>query len=229
LLKAIFDRNSWFMVAVRECFATYAYALLFYAAIAGTVVDVGYVAITRGIIAAVVCFMFGGAYANPVLSFVALCSRKLRFVSFAAQVVAQFVAVILAAATADYGLGLDMSHAVPTCGAHSHIAGFMAEFIGTLIIGILVACVCEESFWRMRSVFVGVTYIPIAIALGPISGAYVDPFLALGASIFSHFSHDAWVYYAGPAVGAAGAIIIATLAHLTDIHDADWIIVPKPK
>jgi glycerol uptake facilitator-like aquaporin len=227
MFRSLLDRRSWLMQAVRECLATYACAFVFFASVAAMVVDVGYLAIGRGFINGLTCFLFGGAFANPMLSLAAVCSRKIRVSTFFAQIVAQFIGVVLAATTAQYGLGLDLAHATPA--ATSTTAGFVAEFIGTFLMSLCVAAACEETHWRLRALFVGLAYIPVVIAIGPISGGFIDPFLALGAAMFSYFTTSAWLYYAAPIVGSFVAAIVVAVAHLRDIHDGDVTITPLPK
>ena len=225
--SALFDRDSALMIGVREFVATYVYVFVVFASSAALVADFFPLAVARGLIAGVACFVFGGAYANPIFSLAGVCSRKIRVGTFFVHLIAQFVAMILAATTVQYGLDLDLGHAVPHGGSDSSC--FVAEFIGTFVLCVLVAATCEEDHWRMRALFVGLTYAPVVIAVWPVSGACFDPFLAIGASLFSHFHHDAWIYCAAPIAAALLASLVVAVAHLRDIHQNGAVLTPVRK
>ena len=212
-LQCLSAPDSWFMVLIRECIATYIYALVVYASLSTAVVDIGFVALARGITIATMCLMLNGATCNPVIAFVSLCVQRKGISSFISQISGQYIADVLAATTIAYGIDLNIGNAVPTSGTGGVGAGFVAEMVGTLALCLPVAIAkyndTTEYGYTFWCLLVGAIHAALMIALGPVSGGFFDPFLTLGASLLSHFNDDSWIHYAGPVVGASVAVVLA--------------------
>lgn len=209
------------MSSFREGVASYLYLTLSIAfAASGVYTNRADIAIAEAFAYASICFIFR-ALANPVLSFALLLSNPsfMQCKYFFCQIICQFVGALVASVTVHYGFMLNVANAVPALGpGFPEWVGFIAEMIGAYIISFCAIVVMFKKMAGLRPLFIGLCLGAISFAIGPVTTGCVNLFRAIGPSIITSFNSEAWIYYAGPLVGAIGAAIVAWFLHLNHIH-----------
>lgn len=135
------------------------------------------------------------------------------------MILADFLAVVLAAVTNQYVFGYDVSLAIPAVGSgFTQLQAFSAEVICSAIVVIFFVLKSghENGLPFMPYVLSGIALFFCTLAVGLISGCSVNPMRALGPMIVSAiFPPYTWIYIVGPLLGALMALIVA---YLFDIY-----------
>lgn len=204
------------LAAMREALAAY-----FFAVIAMTVTADWGICLSSAVIGFaywVSSTLFGGALINPIMSVAVFLSRKCTFKALLLNVIFQFaIGYVLAAVTVKYGLGIDISSAVPMIPSHSIAIGFVSEFIGVFLC---CTCSCAASFkegWSDRAFLTGLMLATAGVALSKRSGACFNPWFALSVSLFSFFDSLSWIYYVAPIPGVFAAALVVYVLGLQTI------------
>ena len=155
-----------------------------------------------------------GAHFNPVVTLAFSLRRvfPLRYLPlyWAAQVGGACAAA--AALRALFGLTGDVGVTQPRLGTGR---GFIMEMILTALLAfVIVSTATRHSLvGNDTALAVGGTIALCGLFGAPVSGASMNPARSLGPALVSGMTTHLWVYVAGPVVGAALALLLASALH----------------
>lgn len=160
-----------------------------------------------------VILLFGrlsGAHVNPAVSLANLASGRLRKDLFLPYVLFQTAGSLLAglsllAAVGPLG-GSTSLGSTKLAGGVSPLDGAVLEAVGTFFLS--VSALSAPSLLRgspKQAALVGSTLFLLILAIGPLTGASLNPARSLGPSVFSGYYSDQLVYLVGPLVGGGSA------------------------
>ncbi len=151
---------------------------------------------------------------NPAITLGFLVTRRIQPMMGALYVVAQLVAAMVAAYTlkavfpADIftaARGTTLSIALATTGGPA----FLAEALGTVVIVfVLVGSAGDPQAPKLGGLAVGLVVAAVTLAIGPITGAALNPARAFGPAVASAIYEGQFIYWAAPIVGAIVAAVL---------------------
>ena len=183
------------------------------------------VAIAHGVTIAVMVSAVGhisGGHFNPAITVGFLITRRIKPALAVLYWLAQFGGAALAALLVRDLLPRASSEAVhlgvPALGGGVDAsAGFALEAIFTFFLVWVVFATAVDprgTFKSIAGLAIGLTITIDILFGGPLTGAAMNPARAFGPQLVgSHWSH-AWVWYAGPVLGAAVAAALYELLYL---------------
>jgi aquaporin Z len=183
------------------------------------------VAIAHGVTIAVMVSAVGhisGGHFNPAVTVGFLVTRRIKPALAVVYWIAQFGGAALAALLVRELLPRASSDAVhlgvPALGGGVDAgAGFALEAIFTFFLVWVVFATAVDprgTFKSIAGLAIGLTITIDILFGGPLTGAAMNPARAFGPQLVgSHWSH-AWVWYAGPVLGAAVAAATYELLYL---------------
>jgi aquaporin Z len=183
------------------------------------------VAVAHGVTIAVMVSAVGhisGGHFNPAVTVGFLLTRRIKPALAVAYWIAQFGGAALAALLVRELLPRASSDAVhlgvPALGGGVDAgAGFALEAIFTFFLVWVVFATAVDprgTFKSIAGLAIGLTITIDILFGGPLTGAAMNPARAFGPQLVgSHWSH-AWVWYAGPVLGAAVAAATYELLYL---------------
>mmetsp|Transcript_2276 Transcript_2276/g.3220 ORF Transcript_2276/g.3220 Transcript_2276/m.3220 type:complete len:463 (-) Transcript_2276:348-1736(-) len=150
-----------------------------------------------------------GAHYNPAVTLaVALCGKiswpKAGYYA-ATQVAASFVAGIVGGIVEK---GEGMTAGYPSVAPRRHMSALICEFLFTFILAKVVLNVAAHSKRPDNAYYglaIGLTVFAGIVSVGDISGAAFNPAVGTGLPLIQGSFWDLWVYWIGPALGAAFA------------------------
>jgi aquaporin Z len=185
------------------------------------------VALAAGLMLAIMVSAFGhisGGHFNPAVTFGFLVTRRVDGTTAAVYWGFQFLGGILAALTvrALYdarivfpgGEEVDLKvSAAPVLGPFVSVGeAFLAELVLTffLVLVVFATAVDKEGAFRVVAGFaIGLTIAVDILVGGPISGAFMNPQVALGAAVAAwEWNHGTWIYYVACPIGGAIAAVL---------------------
>jgi aquaporin Z len=197
---------------------------------AGVVAGFSYVpllvALSAGLMLAIMVSALGhisGGHFNPAVTFGFLVTGRITARTAVYYWLFQFVGGILAALTvrALYdaktvagGTTFDLKAvAAPGLGQSvSTLEAFLAELVMTFVLALVVfaTAVDKEGAFRMVAGFaIGLTIAVDILVGGPVSGAYMNPQVALGSAVAAwDWNHGTWIYYIACPIGALIAAVL---------------------
>lgn len=172
------------------------------------------VAIAHGLaIAVMVSALAGisGAHFNPAVSFAMLVTRRINFFEFLIFIVAQCAGASAAAALLKYFYGAAAGNiGLPSVTGLSSSKALLAEAVATFLLVTTIFGVAVDGRGTFKSVAglpIGFVIICDILAIGPATGAAMNPARWFGpALVGGHFANSP-VYIVGPLLGAAVAAI----------------------
>lgn len=145
-----------------------------------------------------------GGHFNPAVSTAVFLRGRMVANEFAAYVVTQFLAAVIAGFVVRYVGGREAHQAVASSGKM-----LVAEFLFTFALAWVVLHVATargtdgNSFYGLA---IGFTVVAGAFAVGGISGGAFNPAIALGAMVTGLFEwSNIWIYLLADLLGAAAA------------------------
>jgi glycerol uptake facilitator protein len=178
------------------------------------------VALAHAFALALAVWIFGsvsGAHVNPAVSVALALKGRLSWLDTGLYVAAQLVGAVVAAlllwatfgnAGADAGLG-----ATHVGEGFSVIGALIAEIIGTflLVSAVYNLAVRERVPVGFAGLGIGIALGAAILAIGPVSGASLNPARTFGPELVLSFAGDPdwanfWIYLLGPVVGAVLAV-----------------------
>lgn len=179
------------------------------------------VAFAHGLAIAVMAMALGtvsGGQFNPAVSIGLSLSGHQDWRTTAAYIPAQLVGAALGAFAALGVAGHDAlskaGFANPAlAGGVSVGAGLLAEIIATAFLVLIVVKVAIHQQSVLGGVIVGLTIVTGILAIGPETGAALNPARAFGSAVVSGQWANHWVYWVGPVIGAALGAFVANFTH----------------
>ncbi len=167
-----------------------------------------------GLMVAAMGHISGGHY-NPAVSLAMLITRQVTPIRFGAYVVAQLAGGVVAALILKAVFPSDAVDAVnlgvpAVSGAFTIGQGFVIEAIGTFFLVMVVfgTAVDGRGPKAIAPLAIGLTITMDIFWAGGATGAAVNPERAFGPALASMSWDNHWVYWLGPAAGAAIAGIL---------------------
>jgi aquaporin Z len=170
--------------------------------------------LARGFITTAMIFAFSsisGAHINPAVSLGFAVRRAMPVSQMLAYWVAQFTggfaAAFLAFAVWGRAIALGASHPGPQV---TQIEAAIVEVVLTFLLMLVIVLTAEEApaIGKNAALAVGLTVAACGFFAGPISGASMNPARSIPPLLLGGAGDLAWIYAAGPTVGA----ILAALA-----------------
>ncbi|MBV8117584.1 MAG: aquaporin [Candidatus Eremiobacteraeota bacterium] len=170
--------------------------------------------LARGFITAVVIYALSeisGAHIDPAITLGFTLRRIFPPVLMLAYWVAQFAGAFAAAGLALAAFGgamvLGASHPGPNVPAFEAV---VCEVVLTAIVMLTILTTAEEkaSVGKEAALAVGLAVAACGFFGGPISGASMNPARSIAPQILGAEFGLVWIYVAGPALGAALAVLI---------------------
>ena len=156
-----------------------------------------------------------GGHFNPAVTLAAWALRRIDSLDAIVYMLAQVAGGILGALLTK-GLLLDEGRA-GNYGAvqvsdllSGNLAGAAVEAIGTFLLVLAVLAVAlNPRAWRdWAPLVIGFTLAFLILAIGPLTGASVNPARWFGPALISDEFGGTWPYLAGPVVGALAAVAL---------------------
>lgn len=178
------------------------------------------IALAHGLTIMVMAYTYGpvsGGHFNPAVTTAMLISRKIGGVTGLFYIVAQLVGAALG------GLLLQtvlhnypgLSTAAPHLGACDLTgvgfkAGTLLEAVGTFILvsTIYATAVDKRGAASTAPIAIGLSISLVILAIGPLTGAALNPARAFGPSIVTGHWANGFVFWIGPLVGALAACLM---------------------
>jgi len=186
------------------------------------------------IAAAVVLKMivFRSAACHPYISFVRLVRGKIYFTQFLVILIGQIIGALLAGVLAYLAFYLSFDLALPHLGTIPPLftpfpvwSAFAQELFGCIIV--LIVYIIEDSIecnailrHIIISFFVGLSYLPLAGAFGPVTGAIFNPWSALVPELYLWKWTDAWIWQVAPLVAILPALLVSWILNLSGLFAA---------
>lgn len=191
--------------------------------------NLGLVGIALGHGLALVCLItatgaISGGHLNPAVTIALWIGKKIDLLNSAGYVVAQILGAISAAACAQFvlpgGAAIAVVNGTPAVSELStQIQAIVAEAIATFFLVFTVyGSAVDRRAPKAGGLFIGLSVTMGILAIGPISGAAMNPARYLGPALLTGHTKDAVVWIAGPLVG--GALAGLVYAHFLEKPDA---------
>lgn len=176
--------------------------------------------LATGLMVAAAGHVSGGVY-NPAVTLALVIAGKLRIDKAIGYVVAQLVGGLIGAlliratfpeATADLA-NLGTPAPGPDIAAGKAL---LAEIVATffLVYVIFGTAVDARGPRTIAPLAIGLTIAVDILAVGPISGAAMNPARWFGPAVVEGFWENGWIYWVGPAIGAAIAALLYYYVYL---------------
>ena len=174
------------------------------------------VALAHGLAIAVMASAVGhisGGHFNPAVTFGFLVTRyiapSLALVYWVAQLAGAMLAAVALRLTFPSESNLDSGVPVlnPTIGVGSGMA--LEAILTFLLVWVIFATAADPggAFKSIAGLAIGLTITINILAVGPLTGAAMNPARALGPELVFDVWDDFWVYLVGPLLGAAAGAL----------------------
>lgn len=179
------------------------------------------VAFAHGLAIAVMAMALGtvsGGQFNPAVSIGLSLTGHQKWSDTLAFIPAQFVGGVLGAFAAVAVAGQEAmvrgGYGAAALGNGVSVGGgLLAEFITSAFLVLVIVKVAIHQKSVLGGLVVGLTIVVGILAVGPISGATMNPARALGAAVAGGTWANMWIYFVGPILGGA---VGAWLANYTE-------------
>lgn len=162
----------------------------------------------------------GGAY-NPAVTLGLAIGRKLSPAKAVGYVVAQLIGAVIGALLIKGVFPSETVKAVELgtpAVAQGLSAGkaLLAEIVATFFLMYVIygTAVDARGAKAIAPLAIGITITIDVLAVGAISGAAMNPGRWFGPAVVQGFWDNAWIYWAGPAIGAALAAVLYNYIYL---------------
>ena len=179
----------------------------------GSVTPVG-VAAGAGIVVMLMVYVLGpvsGAHINPAVSLGMALSSRIAWRDVPAYWAAQLAGAAAAGGTLRVLFGL-----VGNLGGHepsgSAAQSLAAEVLATFMLMLVIASVVSNPrLAPLSGVAIGSMVAVGILFFGPVSGGSMNPARSFGPALASMSWASHWIYWVGPALGAAAAVLLHRL------------------
>lgn len=182
------------------------------------------IALAHGLVLSVMisaCAALSGAQFNPAVSIALLLIGKQGPARTGAFVLTQLIAAAAAAALLQWVLTPEIANAPSvrlgaTIGALTDqgrsqavlVLEILASF--ALMTSILMGTI-DPRAPKLGGFTIGLTVAAMILAIGPLTGASMNPARTFGPALIGGHWDMAWIYWAGPVLGAAAAAVVYKL------------------
>ena len=179
------------------------------------------VALAHGLAIAIMVSAVGhisGGHFNPAVTLAFVVTRRIEPALAVVYWLAQFGGAVLAALAlrALFPSEVNLDQGVPVVNETIGVgAGLAIEALLTFFLVWVVFATAVDpggAFKSIAGLAIGLTITIGILATGPLTGAAMNPARAFGPELVQNIWDDFWIYYVGPAIGAA----VAALAY-------DWL------
>ena len=188
-------------------------------------------AFAHGLVIAVMVSAVGhisGGHFNPAVTLAFLVTRRietgLAVLYWAAQFTGAFAAALIVSGVVPDQLTDPARLGTPTIGGGMGAgAGFLVEAILTFfLVWVIFATAVDPrgTFKSIAGLAIGLTITLDILFAGPFTGAAMNPSRAFGPELVGGHWEDAWVWYLGPALGAAAAALAYEWLYLRPVRPA---------
>ena len=157
-----------------------------------------------------------GAHINPVVTLSFFLRRSFPARRLPGYWIAQFAGALLAAVALKLLFGAALEHGAtkPTMG-FTDVQGVVTEAILTFILVYTILATSEETgtVGKNGAIAVAGVIALCGLAFSPVSGASMNPARSFGPQLLAGSLHYAWIYFAGPLVGALAAAGAVEVIH----------------
>ncbi len=216
--------RNWIKLALAEAIGTFALIFVGVLSISGAriagapdgLVSLASIGLAHGLTIAVMVAALGaisGGHFNPAVTFGFVVTGRMRSITGALYWVAQLLGASLAGFLLAALFGTDpVSGGTPDLGKNVSVAaGITIEAITTFFLVLVVFGTAVDSR-APKSVFplaIGLTVALDIMAVGPLTGAAMNPARTFGPALASgHWTHHL-VYWIGPLIGGSVAALVA--------------------
>jgi MIP family channel proteins len=186
------------------------------------------IALAHGLAIAIMVSALGhisGGHFNPAITFAFLVTRRIKpalgLVYWAAQLAGGTLGALLVqqllprAATDPVALGVPaVGHGV-NAGAAFGLEAILTFFLAWVVFATAVDP--RGTFKSIAGLAIGLTITIDILFGGPFTGAAMNPARAFGPELIGNHWTDAWVWYAGPILGAVVAAVMYELLYLRPV------------
>ncbi|MGA9273199.1 MAG: aquaporin [Candidatus Cybelea sp.] len=171
--------------------------------------------LARGFITTAMIYAFSsisGAHINPAVSLGFAVRRAMpvgqMLVYWVAQFVGGFSAALICFAVWGPAIALGASHPGPQV---TQFEAAIAEVVLTFLVMMVILMTAEEAaaIGKNAALAVGLTVAACGFFAGPISGASMNPARSIPPLLLGAAGDLAWIYAAGPIIGAILAALVA--------------------
>ena len=210
------------------------FALVFFGAgsivVAGPMIDLGSLitvatahALALAVFVTAAMYISGGQL-NPAVSIGLAVIGKQKPIRTIAFIVAQCAAAIAAAGLILIFFGSELAQAEGvrlgatlgrfSSGEHENIVGLMGlEIVASFALMFTVlATLVDARAPKLGGICVGLTVGMCIVAIGPVTGASMNPARSLGPAVFGHWDAH-WAYWVSPIIGAILAALVYKAAY----------------
>jgi len=155
-----------------------------------------------------------GGHLNPAVTIGLLVGRRVNFPTALVHLAAQVAAAVLAAfalkASFPHGVAKVVGYGVPSLNLNLTLAqGLFLEGLGTFfLVSAVYGTLVAPTAPKVGGFGVGLSLLFIIMAIGPLTGASVNPARALGPAIASGQWTAQLVYWIGPIIGGILAALV---------------------
>lgn len=192
------------------------------------------VAFAHGLAIAVMAMALGtvsGGQFNPAISIGLSLTGHQKWSETLAFIPAQFIGGILGAFAAVAVAGQDTlsraGYGAATLGSGVSVGGgLLAEIITSAFLVLVVVKVAIHQKSVLGGLIVGLTIVVGILAVGPLSGATMNPARALGAVVVGGDWANQWIYWVGPVLGGAIGAFVANFTE--ELRPVPLPVAPLP-
>jgi MIP family channel proteins len=158
-----------------------------------------------------------GGHLNPAITFGLFLARKIDRGTAISYVFSQCLGALVAMMILQLIMPTISLAAVwfgtPKLGVNiSIIQGLLAEFVLTfLLMFVFYGTMIDQRAPRLGGLFVGLAFAASLLLAGPITGGAFNPARHFGPALISGIMDNFWIYWIGPAAGAALAALVYNL------------------
>lgn len=185
------------------------------------------IALAHGIglaLAVTFAMAISGGHINPAVTISMLATKRISSRDAAFYIVAQVagaaIAIYVLMLTFPVSLGSSLNWGTPGLASGvSTLQGIAIEGVGTFLLVLAVfGTAVDQRVPRMGGLGIGLMLAAIVMAIGPFTGAAVNPAISLGPAIASGDYANWFVYWIGPIIGAIVAALLYEYVILGNIE-----------
>ena len=158
-----------------------------------------------------------GGHLNPAITFGVFLARKIDRQTAISYILAQCLGALVAMLVLQFAMPTLSLAAIwfgtPRLGANiSAVQGITLEFALTfLLMFVFYGTMIDQRAPKVGGLYVGLIYAAGLFVAGPISGGAFNPARHFGPALISGIVDNFWIYWIGPAAGAALAALLYNL------------------